>query len=86
MRALLLSLCLILPAHAKPPTVYIEGAFGVTEQGPDLSGSLDEARTLGRASIGVEWRQLFIEASHISDVQRRDTGVNTLWGGVRVEF
>lgn len=85
MRAALLAFFLALPANAAP-VAYLDAAFGLTEQGPDLAGSLDHARTLGRFAAGIEWRGLYIEIDHISDVQERDRGMNTLWFGMRREF
>jgi hypothetical protein len=68
------------------PSVYAEAAFGINRQNPDLSGTLSKQRNLGKAAVGVDYKNLFLELEHVSDVQLKDNGMDTLWGGIRVRW
>lgn len=77
MPLLILVLALLaLPAQAERPALYLEAALGLND-GDDVA-NFHGKRTLGRFAVGAEWGGLFIEADHISDVQKADNGQHPL--------
>jgi hypothetical protein len=73
---------------------YLEGAVGIHNAPYDdchdvewCNGSPGMAQELGKLAGGYQLDNgLFIEAEHISALQDRDRGLNTIWGGFRVTF
>jgi hypothetical protein len=81
-------------SDARAGEFYLEGAVGIHNAPYDdchdvewCNGSPGMAQELGKLAGGYQLDNgLFIEAEHISALQDRDRGLNTLWGGFRVTF